>query len=116
MILVDTVVPDFTNMEVAVIATLCFPEGAAARAIPELLAVIDLFRAHEGFIAYDLSQDCARPDILRASELWTTRTCLDRHAAHGDVARWNAVLAKHGVTMQEYAVCSVRGVEVITIP
>lgn len=108
-------VPELTNMEVAVVATLWFPEGAAVQAVPELLKVIELFRAHDGFIAYDLSQDCAAPDILRASELWTTQDCLDRHAAHADVDRWNAVLAKHGVTQQQYAVCSVSGVNVISI-
>ncbi|REF73290.1 putative quinol monooxygenase [Paracoccus versutus] len=108
--------PELKNMEVAVVATLSFPEGAAGRAVPELLEVIELFRAHEGFIAYDLSRDCVEPDVLRASELWTTQDCLNRHAAQADVDRWNAVLAKHGVIQQQYAVCSVSGVDVISIP
>jgi quinol monooxygenase YgiN len=112
----STPVPLLSDTTVVVFATLWFPPGEAQKAVGELRDVITAFQKHDGFIAYDLSQDCANPNILRAAEIWTTRDCLNRHAAHADVARWNATLAKYSVRQERYMICAVSDVEMIQKP
>lgn len=48
-----------------VTATLKFPAGRAADAERLLLPLLDKFRGHEGYIAYELARDSGNPDILR---------------------------------------------------
>jgi len=102
-----------TKAKVAVIGTLKVLPEQVQKLMPHLRTLVEASRLHEGCIAYDVAEDCFEAGVIRVSELWDDRQCLERHIEHPDVPSWHAALRKFDVLDSEYVVLDVSGVTVI---
>ncbi|SOE46518.1 Quinol monooxygenase YgiN [Caballeronia arationis] len=99
--------------KIAVIGTLRISPQQVRKVIPHLRTLIEASRLHEGCIAYDVAEDCFEPGVIRVSEIWNDRECLESHISHPDVQPWHAALRSFDVLESRYVVLEVSGANVI---
>jgi len=73
------------------------PDSLAA-ARPAMERMIAASRAEPGCITYSYAEDVLEPGLIRVTELWTDRQCLDRHFASAHIADWRAQWDQLGIT------------------
>ena len=84
-------------MTVAVIGFVRFPPENVQALLPDLKALVDATRAHDGCITYDVAEDPFEPGVFRFSELWPDQASLSAHGQAPHIAPWRAACRKHGV-------------------
>jgi quinol monooxygenase YgiN len=72
--------------QIAVIGTLRFPPERVREVLPHLRTLVEVTRANDGCIAYDVAEDPFDPGLIRFCELWPDRASLDRHLAAPHIA------------------------------
>lgn len=100
------------SAKIVVVGTLRFAAGGGEKIIPHLKTLIEASLLHEGCLNYSAAADLFTPDVVRISELWENRICLDKHVATPEVPQWNAALKACGALHTEYIVYEISASEV----
>lgn len=77
------------NQKLTIIASIKVKEGKLDLVKKELLKLIDITRAEEGCINYDLHQDQNNKNIFLFHENWTNRALWERHINSNHMAEYN---------------------------
>jgi quinol monooxygenase YgiN len=100
-------------MRIAVTGTFRIPPTGLDNFRPPMRQVIEMSRMEAGCIAYAYAEDVLEPGLIRVSELWESRECLDAHLAAAHMAEWRNQREELGMTERELIVHTVSGQEAL---
>jgi quinol monooxygenase YgiN len=75
-----------SNQKLTIVAKIVAKEGKADLVKRELLKLIDITRAEEGCINYDLHQDNSNQNMFLFYENWTSRALWQTHMGNAHLA------------------------------
>lgn len=73
-----------------IIGTIRIPAANLVAARPAMQRMILASRAEEGCLGYSYAEDVLEAGLIRVTELWRDRSCLERHFATTHIAQWRA--------------------------
>lgn len=76
------------NQQLTIVAKILAKEGKREFVKNELLKLIDITRAEEGCINYDLHQDNENPNLFLFFENWTNRDLWQKHMNNNHLAEY----------------------------
>ena len=82
---------------ILVIGTIRAPVGSLEALREPMAAVVAASRAEDGCIEYAYGADMLDPGLIRVTEAWRDRDCLDRHFKAPHMDAWRAARAALGV-------------------
>jgi quinol monooxygenase YgiN len=82
---------------IVVVGTVRAPVDAIERLKAPMAAVVAASRAEDGCVEYAYGEDMLDPGLIRVSEVWRDRACLDRHLKAPHMDAWRAARAELGV-------------------
>lgn len=77
-----------SNQKITVVAKIVAKEGKLNFVKAELLKLIDVTRAEEGNINYDLHQDIENPNLFIFHENWESAESLQKHLENTHMAEY----------------------------
>jgi quinol monooxygenase YgiN len=77
-----------SNQKLTIVAKIVAKEGKAELVKSELLKLIDITRAEEGCINYDLHQDNSNQNMFLFYENWTSRALWQTHMGNAHLAEY----------------------------
>jgi quinol monooxygenase YgiN len=89
-------------MTIIVLGTLRFPPDRIASVLPQLRALVEATRAHDGCIAYDVAEDPFDPGLVRFSEMWPDMALLEAHLKAPHIDPWRTVARAYGLIAREF--------------
>ena len=84
-------------MVLLVIGSVRLPPANLTAARPVMERMIGASRLEDGCLAYHYAQDVLDPGLIRITELWRDRQCLERHFASPHIAEWRAAWPSLGI-------------------
>ncbi|RYF93842.1 MAG: antibiotic biosynthesis monooxygenase [Caulobacteraceae bacterium] len=78
---------------IIVMGTVRVEPDAVERLRPSMETMMAASRAEDGCLTYAYALDLLEPGLVRVSELWTDRACLEAHFKTVHMAAWRAALA-----------------------
>ena len=76
------------NQQLTIVAKIIAKEGKRELVKNELLKLIDITRAEEGCISYDLHQDNTNPNLFLFYENWINRDLWQKHMNNAHLAEY----------------------------
>jgi quinol monooxygenase YgiN len=77
-----------SNQKLTIVAKIVAKEGKTALVKSELIKLINLTRAEEGCINYDLHQDNSNQNLFLFYENWTSRALWQTHMSNAHLAEY----------------------------
>lgn len=76
------------DQQLTIVAKILAREGKRALVKEELLKLINITRAEEGCVNYDLHQDNENPNVFLFFENWTNRDLWQKHMGNAHLAEY----------------------------
>lgn len=95
--------------KVAVFGILRFPPEAMPAVLPHLTHFVEVTRAKDGCIAYDVAEDLSDPGLIRFSELWPSQASLDAHLQAPHIGPWRTAAKANGLLEREFTAYKITG-------
>jgi quinol monooxygenase YgiN len=80
-----------------VIGSIRLPPANLVAARPVMERMIHASRQEDGCLAYAYAQDVLEPGLIRITEMWRDRQCLQHHLASAHIAEWRSAWALLGI-------------------
>lgn len=83
---------------ILVTGTIRLPSTKLGEALPVMQEMIAQSRAEDGCIDYSYARDLIDPELIRVTEMWTSKAALEAHFGAPHLARWRQSWSALGIT------------------
>ena len=88
--------------KVAVFGILRFPPDKIDGVLPHLKVFVNTTQKSDGCILYEVAADPFDKGLIRFSELWPDRECLEKHLEAPHIGPWREQARKHGLLERKF--------------
>lgn len=90
-----------------IVGTIRLPATNLAAARPVMARMVHASRAEDGCFEYSYAEDVLGPGLIRVTERWRDRSCLEQHFASAHIAQWRSSWAELGIGDRQLALYEV---------
>ncbi|HEY7930604.1 MAG TPA: putative quinol monooxygenase [Steroidobacteraceae bacterium] len=73
-----------------IVGSIRLPAANLTAARPVMARMVQASRAEDGCLEYSYAEDVLEPGLIRITERWRDRSCLERHFASAHIAQWRS--------------------------